>query len=38
VILAWTPEGWDDYLSLRAIEPEAVKKVNLLLKEISLNH
>jgi toxin YoeB len=38
VILAWTPEGWDDYLSLRAIEPEAVKKVNLLLKEISRDH
>ena len=32
--LSWTPAGWDDYVTLQSVDPEAVRKVNALIKEI----
>jgi toxin YoeB len=38
VQLLWTPRGWDDYVYLQSAEPEVVKKVNDLIKEIRRDH
>jgi toxin YoeB len=38
VQLSWTPEGWDDYVSLQSGDPDVVHKINTLIKEIKRDH
>jgi toxin YoeB len=38
VLLLWTPKGWDDYVCLQSAEPEIIKKINDLIKEIRRDH
>jgi toxin YoeB len=33
-LLAWTPEGWEDYLSWQQNDLEIVQKINNLIKDI----
>ncbi len=33
--LVFSPQGWSDYLHWQAVDPKQVKRINLLIKEIT---
>ena len=36
--LTWTPQGWADYLSCQLDDPETVRRINALIKDIGRDH